>query len=736
MDIVKNDKNNNLEIKDFFIAKNYITVINQKESFTKLSSLYIIYLYIKKECDLYENANMIYMKSKNIFPRHIKVKSLVSDIFKKENICETNYYYNLLDIKLLLPKSVFRLSNSEKRLLYLFLVLASKHDIYFLEEPFNSLDSLYIEKVKEAIIKRSLSSSIIISSEEVSFEVPHNTYNVEDKTKEIIKSEELTEFTSKDKYNSKVFVSRYNILLLTFILLLSVTIFLSVNVNNNKKILLSELSTSAAEKLYDKGLSVTSAVKTREDNYLEISKNLKNIAKENDGISYNPSIETPFYTDGSLNGVRYKEFTQTLLPSYYVVDEGIGENNIKMPRDSFVSLLRSYDVHLTEEEIDNYDFNQNEVYTEYTYDINFSFKFRVVGLTNSFYVLNKDVFSLIDILKDNLGEYPKVSHCLNVKKSISEDFFNQLDIPYTVYNCGDYDTYYVLEVLDMNSINLDTVKSNLDSNVYAYSLASVEPHIYYVTDKVFFEENFDTKINENSVVVPTYYNYFSGKNYKVGDNILVKDTSYIISGFIESNDNNLFLLDSNNLKPNYFGEDNYFSGFNALLKDYSNDSYETKLHSISNLDTFYSIKNASKVIDENSNINLLASTAKTRSNNLIVITTVLIVTLSILIIYIIMLMYKYYTAYSLIQISLLRNKIIWIITNFILTGVFIIITRKFLDVILRNSLYSSIKDQNLMEKINYLNYDTSTVFSLVVLAISLVVYFFINETFFQKIKKF
>ena len=89
-------------------------------------------------------------------------------------------------------------------------------------------------------------------------------------------------------------------------------------------------------------------------------------------------------------------------------------------------------------------------------------------------------------------------------------------------------------------------------------------------------------------------------------------------------------------------------------------------------------------------------------------------------------------AYSLIKISLIKNKILWIILNFIILAVFLGFFEMILSKVLPNTIYNSINGLNLIENLSYVN--GFYLVSMLVLLLSLVIYLPLNEKLLSKIR--
>lgn len=736
MNIKRKNKSFQLELNDFFIAKKFLTVLHGKSGIGKSTSLNIISNYIKSKDNPYKNSDLIYMQPKNIFPNHIKVSTLLNEIFSKENIDKNNYYFDLLQIKSLSKKTINMLSGGEKRLLYIFLVLAGKHDIYLLDEPFKSLDSEYIGLVTTAIIEKSKTASVVVSVHEDNFNIPHNSYYLDNNTRVIINKNELREFSKKKKYNAKQYINRYNIILLSLMILVGFVLLTIINVSNNLEKINSDLEVSSALNLYNGDLSINSEAKKDTYTYNSMYNNLVTLDNNNEDIIFNLQIDQNFYLNGSLNNELYPYNNPTHLFSNLSVNENLEENEIKIPRFVFENLLFDYDKKLTETEIDNYDFKNNVLYIEYAYDSDFSFEYRVVGLSsNDNYVLKNDMNYLVNLFNEKVGFIPNVSYYLLVMKKFSTDSFIELNLPYAIKNLGVVGDYYNLEILNQESLSNKELKDLINKNVYAYTnKIEGKTNIYSVIDKSFFEDNFDVELKDNEVVI--YKNYLNTDNSstyaKKGDIVTIRDKNYKVSGVINSNIEGAFIYNKDLLEINSFGEQSNFSSIKVLLKDYNDASYFNDLDKLDKLNNTYNTSNSSQVLEQLATKNALLSEAKNSSNTLIIFSTVVVIILIILCLFSIILMYKYYVAYSLIKVSLIKNKILWIILNFIILVVFLGFFEMILSKLLPNTIYNSINGLNLIKNLSYVS--GFYLVSFLVLLLSLIIYLPLNEKLFSKIR--
>jgi len=110
---------------------------------------------------LRENNNKIaYLPQKNFLPSHLQIKKIV-DLFCKPP--QANSLKNNPHVKPFLHRKSNELSGGERRMIELLLILNSSAQYILIDEPFNGVEPLYKEEIKNNIQKHSQYKGFIIT---------------------------------------------------------------------------------------------------------------------------------------------------------------------------------------------------------------------------------------------------------------------------------------------------------------------------------------------------------------------------------------------------------------------------------------------------------------------------------------------------------------------------------------------------------------------------------------------
>ena len=101
-----------------------------------------------------------YLSQDNFLPRNFRVAKVIALSIKKDKI---NDFYSDETITTLKNKSIGELSSGELRYLEIKLVLSNSSKFVLLDEPYNGLSLLLIEKINDLILKNSAQKGIIIT---------------------------------------------------------------------------------------------------------------------------------------------------------------------------------------------------------------------------------------------------------------------------------------------------------------------------------------------------------------------------------------------------------------------------------------------------------------------------------------------------------------------------------------------------------------------------------------------
>ena len=101
-----------------------------------------------------------YLSQDNFLPRNFRVAKVIALSIKKDKI---NDFYSGEMITTLKNKSIDDLSSGELRYLEIKLVLSNSSKFVLLDEPYNGLSPLLIEKINDLILKNAAQKGIIIT---------------------------------------------------------------------------------------------------------------------------------------------------------------------------------------------------------------------------------------------------------------------------------------------------------------------------------------------------------------------------------------------------------------------------------------------------------------------------------------------------------------------------------------------------------------------------------------------
>lgn len=110
---------------------------------------------------LFANRNLVnYLPQHHFLPNHLKIATTISLFCDKRNalLLKGNDL-----IKLMLDKKIKQLSGGEKRLLEILLIVYSNAKYILIDEPFNGIDPIYKEDIKNLIKEQSKDKGFIIT---------------------------------------------------------------------------------------------------------------------------------------------------------------------------------------------------------------------------------------------------------------------------------------------------------------------------------------------------------------------------------------------------------------------------------------------------------------------------------------------------------------------------------------------------------------------------------------------
>ena len=108
---------------------------------------------------LYLTKIAAFLPQHNFTPNQAKVNTL----FTLFNISWTTFINEYPEFKTYKNKTINTLSGGERRVIEIYLILKKNAEIVFLDEPFNGVAPLYIEKIKHLIIEEKRHKAIILT---------------------------------------------------------------------------------------------------------------------------------------------------------------------------------------------------------------------------------------------------------------------------------------------------------------------------------------------------------------------------------------------------------------------------------------------------------------------------------------------------------------------------------------------------------------------------------------------
>ena len=130
-----------------------------------------------------------YLSQENFIPKHFNVKKVVFLSVKKSN---HNSFFEDEMIKQITDKKIHELSGGELRYLEIKIILENNSKFVLLDEPYNGLSPIMIEKINRLIIENSNKKGIIISD--------HNYENVIAVSTNLLLMKDGKLFHLKDKH--------------------------------------------------------------------------------------------------------------------------------------------------------------------------------------------------------------------------------------------------------------------------------------------------------------------------------------------------------------------------------------------------------------------------------------------------------------------------------------------------------------------------------------------------------
>lgn len=108
---------------------------------------------------LYATGMVKFLSQTDFLPKQMKVK----DIFSISRLSFDDFIKSFPSMEILRNQKVKKFSGGERRILSIWLTLKSPSELVLLDEPFTHLSPIYIEKIKEEILKEKLKKAIVVT---------------------------------------------------------------------------------------------------------------------------------------------------------------------------------------------------------------------------------------------------------------------------------------------------------------------------------------------------------------------------------------------------------------------------------------------------------------------------------------------------------------------------------------------------------------------------------------------
>lgn len=141
---------------------------------------------IHQKQKLFKSGKVAYLPQHRLLPKIMKV----NEAFKIFNSDWSEFTFIFDSFKPYWKKRVTHLSSGELRLLETYLVLDSNKPIILLDEPFSFISPLYIDKIKTILVKKKVTSVIVVTDHfyEVVLEISDAIYLIKNGCSKLIAS--------------------------------------------------------------------------------------------------------------------------------------------------------------------------------------------------------------------------------------------------------------------------------------------------------------------------------------------------------------------------------------------------------------------------------------------------------------------------------------------------------------------------------------------------------------------
>jgi len=441
---------------------------------------------------LFVKEHILYFKDKNTLPNELTVKETFY-LFEKVNDKKIEMFFSF---KHLFNKKVKKLSEGEKQLVILNLILNSDEKIIILDEPFTALSQENIKKVSTLIEEKAQDKLIIIASHICEWFKKYKLVDLDN-----IKKKKVEDFTSSYVKKYKKYKLSYTLLYLKktlfrkliFSFSLLVTVFNFFYINNYTNNLMNE---------YLENLDLSEGVLVERKNeiidlnehvFYEVIKKLSPFI-----INYNASYYNSSLYNYDLSVDNYYIDNGFVLSSFNYIEKELKENEIVIGFDykDFCSnnLIGNCDENYLKTILINKKINDfpyiikeifdgeettilsnkrfNKIYEENEYQ-EYYFDVKKDNLNEVFSLINSDdVLMCFDFIKigenDNEVRY-KISIDQNKNISNNIEYLSYIVCLDKGYNCNDYLNHLnsLISIDDFQNngeINFKLYKNSLDLN--------------------------------------------------------------------------------------------------------------------------------------------------------------------------------------------------------------------------------------------------------------------------------
>lgn len=503
----------------------------------------------------------------------------VSELLKLSKKVYNKKYYQYLQIEELLNKRFNKLSKGEQRRFYFYMIMSTKADIYFLDEPFSNVD----EKIKQAMINiiEEISSEklVFVATHEDEFNIKHHEYNIE-KGKIAYKKEENNndglirvddENISFKHTNRRLIlhsVSNVSLTLIFSIIIEIIAILVSTFINiNSLRISQDVLGVFNSQN----GIVVTSD--QIDIDYKELNSTYQEIAKNENlqfAYSYELNPHQSFFVNNQIYNMNVLYTKDENVKGYYssiynlYLLDYFSKNNQNLSRNELIEHIR------------NYDFINNKVNLNISgslFNESYNIDIKIDGILESsyYFISNIEIFDFFKIINphiiQNENPYKEViNNSISIYPALkssdnSFDYLKYLSSKYYKYEYGIDGNGNIIASGNKN-ISVDKYINfyNELEEIFAYSL---EDNYFCLKSLDFFKNNKfsylgNLSLNKGEIILSSNAAYrltsSLDKEELINKLIKIQDKEFKVSAILtDVNDSNI-----------YFYPDDYFKDFSPI----------------------------------------------------------------------------------------------------------------------------------------------------------------------------